>query len=158
MIKCEALYDTPFWRDAGLTGQVVSDASPVKITFDNTPHDGSPGIMLGFIEAQEARIWNRKSEGERRDAVLRNFATYFGDRALNPTRYIEMSWQDEVWTRGCYAANLVTGALLDYGPAIRQPVGRIHWAGTETSSLWAGYIDGAVRSGERAAAEVLARL
>jgi monoamine oxidase len=114
--------------------------------------------MLGFIEGHEARVWNRRSEGERRDAVLRNFATYFGDAALKPARYLEMSWQNEVWTRGCYGANLVTGALLDYGPAIRAPVGRIHWAGTETSTLWTGYIDGAVRSGERAAAEVLARL
>jgi monoamine oxidase len=158
VIKCEAVYERPFWRDRGLTGQVVSDASPVKITFDNTPQDGSPGVMLGFIEGRDARVWNRRSEGERREAVLRNFATYFGDEARSPTRYIEMSWQNEVWTRGCYGANLVTGALLDYGPAIRAPVGRIHWAGTETSTLWAGYIDGAVRSGERAAAEVLARL
>ena len=48
--------------------------------------------------------------------------------------------------------------LLDFGKAIREPVGRIHWAGTETSTYWNGYMDGAVRSGERAAAEVLAEL
>jgi monoamine oxidase len=158
VVKCEAVYDTPFWRDDGLTGQVVSDASPVKITFDNTPQDGSPGVMLGFIEANESRVWGRKSPGERRAAVLANFATYFGEKARNPTRYVEMVWQDELWTGGCYAGNLTPGALLDFGPAIREPAGRIHWAGTETSTLWAGYIDGAVRSGERAAAEVLARL
>ena len=158
VVKCEAVYDRPFWRDEGLTGQVVSDASPVKITFDNTPASGSPGVMLGFIEGRDSRIWGKKSAGERRAAVLRNFATYLGDQALNPRRYLEMAWQDETWSGGCYAGNLTPGALLDFGPAIRAPVGRIHWAGTETATLWAGYMDGAVRSGERAAAEALARL
>ena len=69
-----------------------------------------------------------------------------------------MLWQEETWSGGCYAGNLTPGTLLDFGPAIRAPVGRIHWAGTETATLWAGYMDGAVRSGERAAAEALARL
>ncbi len=158
VVKCEAVYDRPFWRDEGLTGQAVSDASPVKITFDNTPASGSPGVMLGFIEGRESRVWGTKPAAERRAAVLRNFATYFGDRALNPRGYVEMAWQDETWTGGCYAGNLTPGTLLDFGPAIRTPVDRIHWAGTETATIWAGYMDGAVRSGERAAAEVLARL
>jgi monoamine oxidase len=158
VVKCEAVYDKPFWREEGLTGQVVSDASPVKITFDNTPASGTPGVLLGFIEGRESRVWGEKSVGERRAAVLRNFATYFGERALKPARYVEMAWQHETWSGGCYAGNLTPGTLLDFGPAIREPVGRLHWAGTETSTLWAGYIDGAVRSGERAAAEVLARL
>ena len=158
VVKCEAIYDRPFWRDEGLTGQVVSDASPVKITFDNTPASGSPGVMLGFIEGRDSRTWGQKSAGERKAAVLRNFATYFGDRALQPSRYLEMAWQDETWSGGCYAGNLTPGTLLDFGPAIREPVGRIHWAGTETATLWPGYMEGAVRSGERAAAEALARL
>jgi monoamine oxidase len=158
VVKCEAVYDKPFWRDEGLTGQVVSDASPIKITFDNTPASGAVGVMLGFIEGRESRVWGQKSPAERRAAVLRNFATYFGDRALNPARYVEMAWQDELWSGGCYGGNLTPGTLVDFGPAIRTPVGRIHWAGTETSTLWTGYIDGAVRSGERAAAEALARL
>ena len=158
VVKCEAVYDRPFWRDEGLTGQVVSDASPVKITFDNTPASGSPGVMLGFIEGRDSRTWGQRPAADRRAAVLRNFATYFGDRALSPIRYLEMAWQEETWSGGCYAGNLTPGTLLDFGPAIRTPVGRIHWAGTETATLWTGYMDGAVRSGERAAAEVLARL
>ncbi|MEA2472168.1 MAG: monoamine oxidase [Thermoleophilaceae bacterium] len=158
VVKCEAVYDKPFWRDDGLTGQVVSDASPVKITFDNTPASGSRGVMLGFIEGRESRVWGQRSAADRRAAVLRNFATYFGDRALKPVSYVEMAWQDELWSGGCYGGNLTPGTLMAFGPAIREPVGRIHWAGTETSTLWAGYIDGAVRSGERAAAEALARL
>jgi monoamine oxidase len=158
VIKCEAVYDKPFWRDAGLTGQAVSDASPVRITFDNTPPDGSPGVLLGFIEGAAAREYGPKPASERRTAVLNNFATYFGDDALKPTAYYEKNWSAEEWTRGCYTGYMPPGALLDFGTALRDPVGRIHWAGTETATIWAGYMDGAVRSGQRAAKEALAGL
>jgi monoamine oxidase len=158
VIKCEAVYDKPFWRDAGLTGQAVSDASPVRITFDNTPPDGSPGVLLGFIEGSAAREYGPKSASERRTAVLNNFATYFGDKALHPTAYYEKNWSTEEYTRGGYTGFMPPGVLLDYGAAMREPVGRIHWAGTETATIWAGYMDGAVRSGQRAAKEAVAAL
>ena len=158
VIKCEAVYPPPFWRKAGLTGQAVSDAEPVRVTFDNTPPDGSPGVLLGFIEGHAARVWSQKEPGERRQAVLNNFATYFGKDALSPTAYYEMNWSTEQWTRGCYTGYMPPGVMLEYGPAIRAAVGRIHWAGTETSTIWAGYMDGAVRSGQRAAHEALAAL
>jgi monoamine oxidase len=157
-IKCEAVYDKPFWRDKGLAGQVTSDAEPVRITYDNSPPDGSPGIMLGFIEGTFARKWGRRPGAERRAAVLQNFATYFGDEALKPTAYIEHDWSNEAWTRGCYVGFTPPGVLLDFGEAIRRPVGRIKWAGAETATVWNGYMDGALRSGERAAAEALADL
>jgi monoamine oxidase len=158
VIKCEAVYDKPFWRDRGLTGQAVSLTGPVKVTFDNSPPDGSPGVMLGFIEGQDARKASQLRPADRRKAVLDNFVTYFGQQAANPRQYIEMNWSAEPWTRGCYVGFTAPGVLLDYGPAIRAPVGRIHWAGAETSDYWNGYMDGAVRSGERAAHEVLAAL
>ncbi len=157
-IKCEAIYDKPFWRDAGLAGQIVSDAEPVRVTFDNSPPDGSPGVMLGFIEGSFARKWARKPAGERRAAVLGNFATYFGDQALKPNDYIEMDWSNEIWTRGCYGAFTPPGVLLDYGEAIRRPFGALKWAGAESATLWNGYMEGALRSGSRAAAEALADL
>jgi monoamine oxidase len=157
-IKCEAIYDRPFWRDQGLAGQVTSDAEPVRVTFDNSPPDGTPGVMLGFIEGELARQWAQRRAHERRAAVLGNFATYFGDQALNPRGYVEMNWADELWTRGCYVGFTPPGVLLNYGPFIRQPHGRVHWAGTETSPIWNGYMDGAVRSGQRAAADALAAL
>jgi monoamine oxidase len=69
---------------------------------------------------------------------------------------VDNDWPSEPWTRGCYGANMGPGVLTTLGPALRAPVGRIHWAGTETSPVWSGYIEGAIRSGERAAAEVLA--
>jgi monoamine oxidase len=158
LIKAEAIYDKPFWRDSGLTGQVVSENGPVKVTFDTSPADGSPGIMMGFIGGHEARVFARQPADERRKAVLDNYANYFGAAARNPRDYVEFDWSAEEWNRGCPVALLGPGALVDFGEALREPVGRIHWAGTETSTYWNGYMDGAVRSGERAAAEVLAAL
>jgi len=158
VIKCEAIYDTPFWRGRGLTGQATSDTGPVRITFDNTPPEGTPGVLLGFIEGQDARRWTRRSAEDRRAAVLGNFADYFGPEALRPRRYVEMNWETEQWTRGCYVGYTPPGVLLDYGEAIRAPVGRVHWASAETATIWNGYMEGAVRSGERAAKEVLAEL
>jgi monoamine oxidase len=158
VIKCEAVYDKPFWRTSKLTGQAVSDADPVRVTFDNTPPDGSPGVLLGFIEGHAARAWGARSAAQRRQAVLNNFATYFGKEALKPRAYYEKNWTHETWTRGCYTGYMPPGALVDFGTALRKPFRRIHWAGTETSTIWAGYMDGAVRSGKRAAKEALAAL
>ncbi len=90
--------------------------------------------------------------------MLRSFAAYFGSRALHPTGYVDKDWSADPWTRGCYGAVLPPGVLTDFGPALRRPVGPIHWAGTETAGEWAAYMDGAVRSGERVAAEVVRSL
>ncbi|HEX8206598.1 MAG TPA: flavin monoamine oxidase family protein [Solirubrobacteraceae bacterium] len=157
-IKCQAIYDEPFWRADGLAGQVTSDADPVRITFDNTPPDGSPGVLLAFIEGHAARVWSRRSPQERRDAVLGNLAGYFGEQARTPRDYVEMDWAGEAWTRGCYVGFTPPGVLLDYGEAIRAPVGRVRWAGAEMATIWNGYMDGAVRSGADAAAAALAEL
>jgi monoamine oxidase len=156
--KVDVVYDKPFWREEGLTGQTVSLNGPVRTTFDSTPHEGSPGVLLGFIGGSDARGWYGLSHAGRREAVLANFADYFGEQARNPVEYVENAWAEERFTRGDPVAGLGPGTLLDFGKALRAPVGRIHWAGTETSDYWVGYMDGAVRSGERAAAEVLAEL
>jgi monoamine oxidase len=156
VMKVIAIYDKPFWRDQGYTGQVVSDTGPAQVTFDNTPPEGSPGALMAFIEAATSRQLNPVSTDELKAKVLDNFATYFGDQARNPTAFYEKRWDNDIWHRGCPVCFTPPGVLLDYGKAIREPIGRIHWAGTETSTIWAGYMDGAVRSGQRAAAEVLA--
>jgi monoamine oxidase len=156
--KVDVVYDRPFWREEGLTGQTVSLNGPVTATFDSTPDEGSPGILLGFIGGAGARSWYGLSAEGRRQAVIENFVDYFGAKAANPTQYVENAWAEERFSRGDPVAGLGPGTLLDFGAALREPVGRIHWAGTETSDYWVGYMDGAVRSGERAAAEVLAEL
>jgi monoamine oxidase len=157
LLKAEIFYKKPFWRDQGLTGQGLSDEGPITATFDITPPDGSPGILMGFIGGDRARKFQREPPAARRKAVLTELSHLYGSEALKPTEYLEFSWVTQRWTRGCPVSLLAPGTLLKYGPALRKPVGRIHWAGTETSTYWNGYMDGAVRSGERAAAEVLGR-
>jgi monoamine oxidase len=158
LTKATAVYDTPFWRDAGLNGSAIDLSGPVSATFDDSPPDGKPGIVFGFIGGDRARGYNRMSVSSRRAAVLDQYATFFGARARRPRAFFETTWAGEQWTRGCPVGIPNVGTLLAYGPQIREPVGRIHWAGTETSTFWNGYMDGAVRSGERAAAEVIGRL
>jgi len=153
-----AVYERPFWRAEGLTGQAVSVDGPVRVTFDSTPKGGSPGVLLGFIGGTDARRWYGLPAEQRRQMVLDNLANYFGEEARNPLQYVENAWADDAFSRGDPVAGLPPGVLLDFGTALRAPVGRIHWAGTETSDFWVGYMDGAVRSGERAAKEVLAEL
>jgi monoamine oxidase len=157
-IKCMAFYEEPFWRAAGLSGSAVSDPGPLSIIFDNSPPDGSPGIIVGFLEGHWARELGRADEQERRTAVLENLTRLFGQRAASPERYLERDWTNEEWSRGCYAGYAPPGVLTAYGPAIRAPIGPIHWAGTETATVWNGYMDGAIQSGERAATEALAAL
>jgi monoamine oxidase len=158
VIKVQCLYERPFWREDGLTGQVTSDSGAVRITFDNTPPDGSPGILLGFIEGEEGRRWGRRSPEERRAEVLNCLARYFGEQARVPQEYVELSWAEEEYSRGCYAGFLPPGVLTSYGEALRAPIGRLHWAGTETATEWNGYMDGALQAGARAAREILAAL
>jgi monoamine oxidase len=154
VMKVIALYEKPFWREKGFTGQVVSDTGPVQATFDNTPPEGSPGALMGFVEATTSRQLNAVSPDELKAKVLANFAQYYGPEALNVTGFYEKRWDNDVWHRGCPVCFTPPGVLLDYGTAIREPVNRIHWAGTETATYWNGYMDGAVRSGERASDEV----
>ena len=158
MVKVAAVYNRPFWRDAGLNGTAVSYTGPVNVTFDDSPQDGSLGVIFGFVGGDEARRFMRRSKAGRRAAVLDNLTTYFGSQAAQPRSYFDTNWTQEEWTRGCPVAIAGPGTLLAYGPALRKPVGRIHWAGTETSTYWNGYMDGAVRSAGRAAREVLDRL
>jgi monoamine oxidase len=158
LTKVGAVYDTPFWRGAGLNGFSVTTGGPVTATFDDSPPDGSPGVVFGFVGGDNARSYNAMSPGSRRAAVLDQFVSFFGAQAAKPRAFFETTWAGQEWTRGCPVGIPSQGTLLAYGPRIRQPVGRIHWAGTETSDYWNGYMDGAVRSGERAAAEALAGL
>jgi monoamine oxidase len=157
-IKAHCVYDHPFWREDGLSGQVTSSGEMVQFTFDNSPESGTPGVLVAFIEGDAGRQWGRATAADRRQAVLACLAKYFGPRAAEPREYLERAWQDEEYTRGCYGGLMPPGAWTSYGAALREPIGRIHWAGTETAAVWSGYIDGAVRSGERAALEVLAAL
>jgi monoamine oxidase len=132
-----------------------SDISPLQLVFDNSPEDGSLGVLSCFMSPAEApHLADRKA---REAGVIQELVRYFGPQAAKYTGYVEKDWALDPWSTGCITP-LTPGLLSVGGPALREPVGPIHWAGTETSEIWCGFMDGAVRSGERAAKEVLAAL
>jgi len=153
--KAVAIYGSPFWREKGLNGQVVSDSGTTRATFDNSPSDGSFGALMGFIEADEMILLDGKSEDEVQAAVLKDFVNYFGLQAMNVTEFVLQRWDNEEFSRGAPVAYCPPGVLTRFGPALRESVGGIHFAGTETALYWTGYMDGAIRSGERVAQEIL---
>jgi monoamine oxidase len=155
--KCVATYEEPFWRERGLSGEVVDADGPVGLVFDDSPEDGETGALVGFMAGDAAREW-AEDPGGRRERVLAAFAEYFGSRAGDPIEYEDLAWTNERYSRGCYVGLAGPGAVTGVAEALREPVGRIHWAGTETATRWCGYMDGAVRSGKRAAREVGERL
>lgn len=159
--KAYAVYDTPFWRADGCSGEALSDTGPVFITFDVSPlgpgdhaetADG-PGVLLGFVDA---RKFDTMPADERRRHALDGFAALFGEAALSPVDYLDHSWGTEPYAPGGPTAAVPPGSWTTLGPWLRRPVGPIHWAGTETADEWTGFLEGAVRSGQRAAGEVSA--
>src|SRR3954447_5586004 len=157
-IKYVAVYEHPFWRDMGLSGQASSVKGPLRAIFDATPEESRLGVLGGFAGGRMARELARLPENRRREAVLDGLARLFGDRARRPLEVHEKNWADDPWSRGCYNGLAGTGALTAFGHAMRTPVGRIHWAGSETGVHANGSMGGAVDSGERAAREVLDEL
>ncbi len=158
IIKCIMVYDKPFWREEGFSGEIASDEGPLCAVFDDSPEGSHEGSLIGFIAGDAARRWTEHTREERRDAILKQFVECYGDKASKPKEYIEKNWLEEEWSGGCYEAFMAPGVMTAYGKALRAPVGRIHWAGTETSDVWCGYMDGAVRSGEHAAEETIKHL
>ena len=123
VIKCNAIYDEPFWRAEGLSGQATGDGEGARVVFDNSPPDGSPGILLGFLEGDGARRLGRADPGVRRQAVLDSFVRYFGPKAAHPVEFVELDWQAEPWSGGCYGTLFGPNVWTRYGPALREPVG-----------------------------------
>ncbi len=156
LTKCFAIYDEPFWRADGLTGEALSDRAPAGLTFDVSPPDGSCGVLVGFVGGDDARAHAARGERDGRAAVLEGLARVYGPRALTPDDWAERPWAAERWSGGGPVAIAPPGALMAGGPALRAPCGRVLWAGTETAERWGGYIEGAVVAGERAAAQALA--
>lgn len=158
VVKVNAIYPTPFWRAQGLNGAATSDTGPIRLTYDNSPADGRPGILVGFMEGNDSRAFYGVSPAIRRRAALDSLARYFGERARHPIGYVDLPWAEEPYTRGAYGSYNPPGVLTSLHDATVVPVGALHFAGADTSPIWPGYMDGAIRSGERAATEVLASL
>ena len=149
------VYDEPFWRNDGFSGQSSEPSSASEVTIDASPRSGAPGVLASFTFSGVATRMDSMDPTARRDAVLAALMTRFGPRAGAPAAFVETAWWNEEWTRGCSFAHLRPGILSRYGPLLRAPWGRVHLAGTETATVSHGAIDGAVRSGGRAAAEIL---
>jgi monoamine oxidase len=157
LMKIHAVYPEPFWREDPGVWMALKIGGVVPEMFDNTPPEGTPGVLMGF---HGGHSW-RQYAGDpvaRRDGALNDFAQAFGARALNPTGYFEQDWTAERWSRGCPVSVVAPGVVTEFLPNLIVAFGRIHWAGTETATYWNGYMDGAISSGQRAAAEVLAEL
>ena len=153
--KFVLMYERPFWRDAGLSGLLVSESGPVHVAIDSTPDHQRWAVLAGFVNDRGlGRELMNSSPEIRQDKIVEFLVTAFGEEARNYVSFHEHDWAGDDWSRGCVTV-LGTGAWTAYGTAMREPVGRIHWAGTETSTEFPGQMEGAVRAGERAADEIL---
>jgi monoamine oxidase len=155
--KIAVVYDRPWWRDDGLTGQSLDVESPLPVTLDACAATVPPGIINLFSMGPAARRLSTMTSAERRSAAITTLTRRFGPRATQVTAYLEQDWTAEPWIGGGIFSRLGPGVLTAFGPALRRPVERLHWAGTETAPVTHGGIDGAIRSGERAAGEVIER-
>jgi monoamine oxidase len=153
--KINIVYDEPFWRADGLSGQSAAPGSPATVTIDASTDAPRPGVLCVIVEGPIARQTGRLDETERRRAILAELVGRFGDKAASPVDYLEQNWSIERYSGGGMLSHAPTGVLTQFGPALRAPCDRIHWAGTESSAIMCGWVDGAIRSGERAAAEVM---
>ena len=154
VIKIQVVYKTPFWRTQGLTGQATSFVGPVKVVFDNSLPDDPRGVLVMFMEANDGRTASEWPKAKRIEKTIDCLTNYFGEAAKDYIEYIEKDWMQEEYTRGCYGGHFTPGVWTAFGKHLRQPIGHIHWAGSETATVWNGYMEGAVRSGERAATEI----
>ena len=156
--KTLIVYDEPFWRDDGFSGQTAGAGTASEVTLDASPSSGRPGVIASFTFGAVAAHFDALDADVRRKAVLDELSARFGPRAASPTDFVETAWWSERWTCGCSMAHFPPGLLTRHGHLLREPLGRVHWAGTETATISHGAMDGAARSGERAAAEILDRL
>jgi monoamine oxidase len=155
-LKFQALYDRPFWRSRGLNGCILSGDHAVSLTYDNSPRAGSgAGVIVGFVLGDQARRLSALSPEAQELEILDCLEEFLGTSAKQPTALVVQDWNKEQWSRGAYSAHYAPGILTTAGPALWESCGRVHWAGTETSLEWTGYMEGAVRSADRVVREIV---
>ncbi len=153
VIKALAVYETPFWRHHGHSGSTFNIGSTLGVTADVSPRDESAGVLVALACASGAdRLRGAPEQPE--DAVLSSLVELFGEQARAAREVAVHDWSQELFTGGCYAGHFTPGTLQAAGGAALRPSGAIHWGGTETATDWHGYMEGAVRSGERVAGEL----
>ncbi|KAJ6667610.1 hypothetical protein lerEdw1_016731 [Lerista edwardsae] len=161
VIKCMMYYKEAFWKKMGFCGMMLIDdeEAPISVTLDDTKPDNSKPAIMGFILVRKAFRLAEVSKEERKRKICELYAKVLGsEEALHPVHYEEKNWSAEQYSGGCYTAYFPPGIMSQYGRVIRQPAGRIYFAGTETATQWSGYMEGAVQAGERAAREILCHM
>ncbi len=156
VVKVLAVYDHPFWREDGLSGEGFAPYQFVREVYDNSPPGGEPGVLVTFLAAEKCEQAERMGASERRAAVIDGLGQLLGDRARSPVDVIEVDWSAEEWTRGAYSATFEIGGLTRFGADLRRPIGPLHWACTDISGIGNMHMEGATRSGKAAAAAILA--
>jgi putrescine oxidase len=154
--KILAVYETPFWREEGLSGQGFAPYELVRELYDNSPPSATAGVLTTFLAGENAERAGRLSDADRRAAVLEGMAKYVGAGALEPVDFIETDWSAQEWTRGAYGTSFGPGGLTRFGEDLRRSIGPIHWACTDIAGVGHIHMEGAVRSGQRAADSCLA--
>jgi monoamine oxidase len=157
-MKAFFVYDEPFWRADGFNGQLISDVGPARMSNDTCLPGDDHGVILLFLEGDQARTFGRLPQDERRTLLTAELVRHFGSAAAHPELYVDGEWSDRQWTRGCYNANHGPHVWTTYGHALAAPIGAIHWASTDTATYWSAYMEGAVEAGERAAQAVIDQL
>ena len=147
MFKILSIYQTAWWRDQGLNGYAQGNLPTVQLTADSSPPSGKPGVLAAFVSADRAVSLGLQNPRARREAILADLVQFWGPQAAEPLDYVEINWAEENWTTGGFTSYLTPGAWTSFGPAWREPVGRVVWAGTESSARWAGYYEGAIQAG-----------
>ncbi|WP_231979602.1 flavin monoamine oxidase family protein [Tessaracoccus coleopterorum] len=158
VIKAFLIYDHPFWRDRGFSGQSSADEGAVRVTFDTTADNSNRGHLMGFFEGADADSLSRRSITLRERAFVDSVVRTFGETAAKPVAYIERDWSSERFTGGCHGAHFSPGVWTTNGPILAEPEGVLHWAGAEYATRFNGYMEGAVRSGREVAAAVAREL
>lgn len=147
--KLHLVYERPFWRDLGLSGTLMTDLPITAFAVDASPPDASVGVLVVFPNEEVLP----STKADRQKSLTAEVKTLLGKDTPTPKAYVETLWEQQGWISGC-TSPLGPGVLSQLGAALRQDVGRLHWAGTESSVFWCGYMEGAVRSGQRAAEQV----
>ena len=155
VVKCYAIYERPFWRESNFSGLAATSGGYISVCFDNSPRDGEKGMLMAFVLAEKAKKFGLLSDAERRSIILQELSHIFGSQAGEAIEYIDKIWASETYSGGCYAGMLPPGGWTESEDQLRFATGRIHWAGTETATIWNGYMEGAVRAGLRVAGEIL---
>ncbi|MCT0253527.1 flavin monoamine oxidase family protein [Synechocystis sp. PCC 6714] len=151
-------YDRPFWRERGLAGIGLGNTTWIELCADSSDPTTGVGVIASFVVGDRYAKWIAMGAEERRQGVLSDLALYFGEEALSPVTYDEVDWPSEQWVGGGYAAFMPPGVWTSFGQALSAPVGRVHWAGTEIAPRWAGFFDGAVRTGESSSEAIVSLL